>query len=203
MAIQPQNLQLGPPQPARPIAGFAQAMEFAVRYSINGVPCQGLATLHIAPAYDTAVMAVTAALSEARQWPGLFRVAAAGSRAGRGAQWRRLRHARPDAAEPAELHGLCAGGEGIPRLVAEELAGRHRPTRCLQLIATTPNSARHWAMCRPTTTRMMRACRWSCRTRTRYYWVNEQGTIVGTNDPSIDPNSGSTKDWRKMPKHQP
>src|SRR3954463_2695643 len=40
MAIQPQNLQLGPPQPARPIAGFAQAMEFTVRYSINGVPCQ-------------------------------------------------------------------------------------------------------------------------------------------------------------------
>lgn len=37
----------------------------------------------------------------------------------------------------------------------------------------------------------------------QYYWVNEQGTYVGTNDPSVDPNSGSTHDWRRMPKHRP
>jgi hypothetical protein len=70
MSLRPQNLQLGPARSARPIAGFAQALEFQVMYSINGVPCQGLATVHIAPDYDTAVMAMTAALSETRQWPG-------------------------------------------------------------------------------------------------------------------------------------
>jgi hypothetical protein len=37
----------------------------------------------------------------------------------------------------------------------------------------------------------------------QYYWVNEQGTIVGTNDPSTNPNSGSTNDWRKMPRRAP
>jgi hypothetical protein len=37
----------------------------------------------------------------------------------------------------------------------------------------------------------------------QYYWVNEQGTVVGTNDPGIDMNSGSTTDWRRMPKRKP
>jgi len=32
---------------------------------------------------------------------------------------------------------------------------------------------------------------------------HEKGTIAGTNDPSINPNSGSTSDWRKMPRRQP
>jgi len=63
MSIQPQDLQLSAPRQVRPIAGFANAYEFQVSYSVGGVPCRGLATLHIAPAYDTAVMAMTAALS--------------------------------------------------------------------------------------------------------------------------------------------
>jgi hypothetical protein len=31
-----------------------------------------------------------------------------------------------------------------------------------------------------------------------YYWVNRQGRIVGTNNPSEDPNSGSTDQWSRM-----
>jgi hypothetical protein len=30
------------------------------------------------------------------------------------------------------------------------------------------------------------------------YWVNRQGRIVGTNDPSEDPNRGSTEQWQRM-----
>ncbi len=63
MSIRPQGLQLGAPRQAKAIAGFAQAWEFQVSYNVNGVPCRGVATLHIAPAYDSAVMAMTAALS--------------------------------------------------------------------------------------------------------------------------------------------
>jgi hypothetical protein len=37
----------------------------------------------------------------------------------------------------------------------------------------------------------------------QYYWVNEQGTIVSTNDPGINPNGGSTADWRRMPRREP
>ncbi len=31
----------------------------------------------------------------------------------------------------------------------------------------------------------------------QHYWVNRQGTYVGTNDPSINPNDGSTGEWKK------
>jgi hypothetical protein len=37
----------------------------------------------------------------------------------------------------------------------------------------------------------------------QYFWVNEKGVIGGTNDPSVNPNTGSTSDWRKMPKREP
>jgi hypothetical protein len=37
----------------------------------------------------------------------------------------------------------------------------------------------------------------------QYYWVNRQGTYVGTNDPSIHPNDGTTGEWKKMPLHRP
>ena len=31
-----------------------------------------------------------------------------------------------------------------------------------------------------------------------YYWTDRQGRMVGTNDPSADPNVGSTGEWRRM-----
>jgi hypothetical protein len=37
----------------------------------------------------------------------------------------------------------------------------------------------------------------------KYFWVNRQGTYVGTNDPSVNPNDGSTGEWKKMPLHRP
>ena len=73
LIVQPQHFKphvdrlargvLGQPRAVKPAAGFAQAMEFSVSYSIGGVPCRGVATVHVAPAYDTAVMAVTAAIA--------------------------------------------------------------------------------------------------------------------------------------------
>jgi hypothetical protein len=32
------------------------------------------------------------------------------------------------------------------------------------------------------------------------YWINEHGTVLGTDDPGLDPNSGSTHEWRRMPR---
>jgi len=69
-ALRLENLQIGQPRQAAPIAGFAHAYQSDVAYSVGGAPCRGIVKCHIAPAYDTAVMAMTAALSEASQWPG-------------------------------------------------------------------------------------------------------------------------------------
>lgn len=36
-----------------------------------------------------------------------------------------------------------------------------------------------------------------------YYWVSPQGTYLGTDDPSVNPNNGSTGEWKQLPKKQP
>ena len=69
-AMQPQNLQLGQGRQARPAAGFRQALEFDVSYAVRGVPYRGVAKVSVAPAYDSATMAMTAALVSADQWGG-------------------------------------------------------------------------------------------------------------------------------------
>jgi hypothetical protein len=70
MALQPQNLRISPPRQGTLVAGFADAYQFDVSYFAGGVPYRGVAKCNIAPAYDSAVMAMTAALSEASQWSG-------------------------------------------------------------------------------------------------------------------------------------
>jgi hypothetical protein len=201
-AIRPQNLQLGPPRSARPIAGFAQALEFQVKYSINGVPCQGLATVHIAPAYDTAVMAVTAALSEARQWPGyaswLPLVAAqVSARNGaafgmRGVMQQNLQNSTAYAQAAREYRDWSQKNwQGVTDQRNESSDRNNRQFReNLGNVQTfsNPHDSR---------TPVELPNTW------QYYWVNEQGTIIGTNDPSTNPNSGSTNDWRKMPRRAP
>ena len=202
MAIRPQNLQLGPPRPAQPIAGFARAMEFPVSYSVNGVPCQGLATVHIAPAYDTAVMAVTAALSEARQWSGystwLPLVAAqVSARNGaafgmRGVMQQNLQNSTAYARAATEYREWSRKNwQGVTDQRNESNDRNNQQFReTLGNVQTygNPHDSRA-AVELPNT--------W------QHYWVNAQGTIVGTNDQGIDPNAGSTGDWRRMPKRAP
>src|SRR6185295_1751648 len=36
----------------------------------------------------------------------------------------------------------------------------------------------------------------------KYFWTNAQGTILGTDDPSVNPNAGSTAEWKQMPKRK-
>ncbi|WP_026422118.1 hypothetical protein [Actinokineospora inagensis] len=40
-------------------------------------------------------------------------------------------------------------------------------------------------------------------TQYRFYWVNRQGEIRGSDDPNYDPRIGSTDDWTTMPRYQP
>ncbi|MEO8314087.1 MAG: hypothetical protein ABI645_04760 [Pseudomonadota bacterium] len=202
MSIKPQGLQLSAPRQAKPIAGFAQAWEFQVSYNVNGVPCRGLATLHIAPAYDSAVMAMTAALSEAAQWQGY-------------ASWLPL-----VAAQVAAKNGAAFGMRGVMQQNLQnstayaQAAKEYRDwsQKNWQAVTDQRNNStdRNNAQFRETLGNVQsyvnphdtRAAVELPNTW-KYFWVNEQGTIVGTNDPSINPNSGSTNDWRKMPKRSP
>jgi hypothetical protein len=202
MAIRPEGLQLGPPRQVRPIAGFAQSWEFPVMYRIGGVPCRGVAKVHIAPSYDSQVMAMTAALSEASQW-------------GNYASWLPL-----VADQISASNGAAFGARGV---MQQNLQNS-------QAYAEAAREYRSWSQKNWQTVtdqrgesndrnnREFREALGGVQTfanphdsRTpvelpntyQNYWVNEKGTIVGTNDPSVNPNSGSTSDWRKMPKREP
>ena len=199
MSLRPEGLQLSAPRAAQPITGFAQAYEFQVMYSISGVPCRGVATLHVAPAYDSAVMAMTAALSEARQWMGY-------------ASWLPL-----VASQVSARNGAAFGMRGVMAQNLQnstayaEAARQYRDWSQRNWQAVT--DGRNASQDRNNT--QFREALGGVQTyvnphdtRTpvelpdtyQHFWVNEQGTILGTNDPSIDPNSASTKDWRRMPK---
>jgi hypothetical protein len=39
-------------------------------------------------------------------------------------------------------------------------------------------------------------------TKYSYYWVSPQGTYLGTDDPSVNPNVGGTGEWKQLPKQQ-
>lgn len=202
MSIQPQGLQLSAPRQVKPIAGFTQAYEFQVTYSVGGVPCRGLATVHVAPAYDTAVLAMTAALSEARQWPGY-------------STWLPL-----VAAQVSARNGAAFGMRGVMQQNLQNSAAyaqaakeyREWSQKNWQAVTDDRNRStdRNNTQFRETLGNAQTYVN-PHDTRTpvelpntyQYFWVNEKGVIAGTNDPSINPNTGSTNDWRKMPKRQP
>jgi hypothetical protein len=202
MSIRPQGLQLGAPRQAKPIVGFAQAWEFQVSYNVNGVPCRGVATLHIAPAYDSAVMAMTAALSETRQWQGY-------------STWLPL-----VAAQVAAKNGAAFGMRGVMQQNLQNSAAyaqaakeyRDWSQKNWQGVTDQRNDStdRNNAQFRETLGNVQTYVNphdarapVELPNTWKYFWVNEQGTIVGTNDPGINPNNGSTNDWRKMPKRSP
>jgi hypothetical protein len=37
----------------------------------------------------------------------------------------------------------------------------------------------------------------------KYYWSDNQGNYLGCDDPSVNPNTGSTVEWKQMPRYQP
>ena len=196
-AMQPQSLQLGPPRPARAGAGFAQAVEFDVAYSARGVPWRGVAKVSMAPAYDTQTMAMTAALASADRWgsyaPWLPQVADqvsatnGGAFGARGVMQQNLQNsvAYGEAAKTyrdwsqKNWQGVVddrnASVDRRNFAVRENLGG----------VQTFSNPyARNQSVEMPMTN--------------KYYWVDRQGRMQGTDDPSADPNVGSTGDWRRM-----
>ena len=196
-AMQVQNLQLGPPRQARPAAGFRQAVEYDFSYAARGVPHRGVAKVSVAPAYDSATLALTAALSVASQW-------------GSYAPW------LPQVSDQVSaLNGAAFGARGIMQqnlqnsVAYGEAARQHRDwsQKNWQQVTNDRNDSQD---------RKNTAVRENLggvqtyanpyggtppvelSSQHQYYWRNPQGGMVGSNDPSFNPNAGSTGEWRKM-----
>jgi len=202
MALQPQDLRLGEPRPAAPLAGFAQALEFDVSYTMRGVPWLGRVKAYIAPAYDTALLAMTAALSVANQWPGY-------------SSW------LPRVAE--QVSATNGGAFGARGIMAQNLQNstayaeaarqyREASQRTQQQVTDDRNASEdrknfyvreNLGGVQTYTDPYGSGPPLELPTTYKYFWIDRQGTVQGTDDPSVNPNAGSTTEWRKMERQQP
>ena len=199
MGIRPENLQVGQGQPCDPIAGFQSAYVFPISYSIGGVPCKGQAKCHLAPYYGGVTMAMTAALSEASQWNGY-------------SSW------LPMVADQIAAHdGAAFGMRGVMQQNIDnsrayaEAAKKYREWSQQNWQAVTDDRNN-------TQDRQQKEFRENIgavqtysnpydshqplelTTQYQYFWIDNKGTILGSNDPSVNPNHGSTSEWKKMEK---
>ena len=196
-AMQPQNLQMGQPRPARPAAGFPQAIEFDVGYWSRGAAYRGVAKVSVAPAYDTATMALTAALSTADQWSGyaswLPQVADQVS-ATNGAAFG-MRGIMQQNLQNSQAFGEAArqyrdwSQKNWQQVTDDRNASQDRKNFAVrENLGGVQTFANPYGTSQPV----------ELPTSHTYYWTDRQGRMVGTNDPSADPNVGSTGEWRRM-----
>jgi hypothetical protein len=199
MAIRPENLQIGNGQAVQPIVGFQQAYAFAVTYAIGGVPCQGEVKCHVAPYYGGQTMAMTAALSEARQWSGY-------------SQW------LPLVADQIAAHdGAAFGMRGVmqqnidnSRAYAEAAKHYREWSQQNWQAVTDDRNSRQDRQQKEFRENIGAVQTYSnpyangqsleLTTQYQYFWIDQKGTILGSNDPGINPNQGSTSAWKLLEK---
>lgn len=197
----PQQLRFGPPRPGRPMAGFARAVEVDYAYSVGGAPCQGLAQCNVAPGYDMATMVATWAASEATQW-------------GAYASW------LPDVARDVViLSGAAFGARGVAQqnlensiaLGAQARANReHAQARWAEVVAQRGASVdrahegfRENLGNVQTWTNGYGYADIQLPNDHSHYWIDRHGKIVGTDDPTDDPNRTLAGEWSRMKPRPP
>ena len=202
MAMRPENLRIGQPVQATPVAGFARAYQFEVSYANRGVASRGLVKCNIAPAYDTATMAMTAALSEASQWAGY-------------AAWLPL-----VADQISASNGGAFGMRGIMAqnlqnsMAYAEAARKYRDwsQRNWQQVTDDRNASEdrknfyrreNLGGVQTYVNPYSNGIPVEMPTTYKYFWVDRQGNYLGTDDPGVDPNHGSSGEWRQMQRHRP
>ena len=200
MAMQPQQLQINPPRQAQPIAGYTVAYEFDYAYTFNGIPCRGLAKCSVAYSYNICTMVVTCAASHESQWAGY-------------ASW------LPQVAEQFTVtNGGAFGISGVIQQNREIAIAEGQQAReyreWQQRTWGEVNRQRHESIERQNfhfRENLGNVGTWTnpygyplaeLPTSHQYYWINRQGQVYGTNDPSENPNIGSTQDWARMNRYQ-
>jgi hypothetical protein len=201
--IHPQSLQIGPPRQVTAREGFRYALAFDIQYvSARGLPSRGAVECHVAPAYDTQLIVMTGAVATSAQWDRL-------------APW------LPQVArQVAATDGGAFGQRGVMAQNIELSRSFGEAQR-----AYRESSARTWQQVTDqhdgTLDRENREVRENLGvgrqyanpydggrqvelpSTFQYYWTNREGAYVGTDDPSVNPNAGSTAEWRPMPRHGP
>jgi hypothetical protein len=217
LARQCQQFQMGHPRAAQPIAGFHTASEFDYTYTVNGVPCRGIAKCSVANSYDMCTMIITCAAAQTSQWANY-------------ASW------LPQVASQVQVTNNAAFGmRGIMQqdaannqAFAEQLRGYREWSVNLWNQVTNQRSesfARQQVNNQPSNNGYSAkdACddaAFSNRTayedpnsqygnyyyysgQDRYVWTDGQGQFKSSDDPNYNPNIGSSGNWTEARKVKP
>jgi hypothetical protein len=202
-AVRPLNLRIGPPRQTAPRPGFHHAVEFDVAYtSQRGIPSRGVAKCNVAPAYDTALVVMTGAFSIDAQWAGYRswlpliaeQIAATDGAAfgQRGVMAQNLQLSK-EYGEAARAYREWSQQNWQQVTAQRQAADDRKNYDVRENLGSTKSYVNPYDS--RTTVDLPRTY--------KYYWVNRQGTYVGTNDPSVNPNDGSTGEWKAMPLQRP
>lgn len=197
MAMQPSGLSLSEPTSTAPVKGFQEAYKFQVSYQLASGSYVGEAVCHITNYYGGCVMAMTAAIAERSQWPDyanwlpqVSRQIAATNGAAFGMRGVMQQNLQESKAFGEAMRSYREWSQAKWQQVTDErnrsVDRQHEQFReNLGAVNTYGNPYKNNVPL-------------ELSTQYKYYWIDQQGTVLGTDDPSVNPNHGSTYEWKQL-----
>lgn len=202
LKLQLHDLQMSQPRQVQPLPGCSIAYEFDCIYiAFNGIPCRGIAKCSIAYSYNLCTMVLTFAASHQSVW-------------GSYAAWLPQVAARVEATNGAAFGMQGIMEQNIQIANAEGQQAREYRDRSQRLWEEVTRQ-RGESIDRQNfqfRENLGNVGTWTnpygyplteLPSNYKYYWIDRQGHIYPTNDPSEKPNIGSTEDWARMSRYQP
>jgi hypothetical protein len=201
LAPQFPNLALGQPQPAQPVMGMQRAWVFELVYNVSGVPCRGVARCSVTSGYDGCTLVITCAAAQEVQWAGY-------------AHW------LPQIADQiVPTHSAAFGASAMMmQSLQNSIALRQQAQEYHQWSQQTWQAVTaHRDQIQEKNNFYIRENLGGVETfvnpydsklvelpnQHTHHWVNRQGQVFSTNDPSEDPNAGATEEWVPMTRYKP
>ncbi len=197
MALRPNNLQLSEAVRTTPVHGFQEAYQFQVAYNLPSGRYVGEAVCHITNYYGGCVMAMTAALSAQAQWssykswlPQVSRQLSATNGAAFGMRGIMQQNLQNSKAFGEAMTAYRAWSQAKWQEVTDDRnksidRQNYQFREDLGAVNTYSN---------PYNTNSPI----ELSTQYQYYWIDNQGRVLGTNDAMVNPNHGSTIAWKQL-----
>lgn len=197
-----QQLAFGAPRPAAPLPGFGAALAVDYSYAVNGVPCQGVATVSGRQGYGTTDLVLVAAAAQQAHWaryadwlPGAatrFEVTDGAAWGARGIMQQNL--------DMSQAFGqqLASHREHSQQLQQEVADARWRSDEIRQHDRGEGLTGESWYES-PFGDPPVRL-----DNTMAYTWVNRRGEIKRTDDPGYNPrDDDGDPDWQRMTVQRP
>jgi len=200
-ALQPNYLQVTNAVQSSPASGFQYAYTYDVQLTFRGEPFAGSVTCNVAPYYGGSTMAMTAALSRADLWSGYstwlpavsqqISATDGGAFGMRGVMQQNIENSTAYARAVQEYRQWSRENQDQMTTDRNRSVDR-RNSDFRETIGAVQTWGNPYDTQRPI----------ELSTKYEHYWIDRQGRILGSNDPGVDPNRGSTLEWRRLERKQ-